>query len=327
LYRWICGGVSVSHTLLSEFRAERGEALDKLMSQILGVLMADNLITLKQVAQDGMRVRASAGASSFRREVVLKDCLAKARWQIETLKKELEADASAHVVRRLEHEKHLAEQQQARIEKAIEQVAIAQKTKDANKKTKSKAGIGEARASTTDPEARTMKMGDGGFRPAYNVQFATDVDSQLIVGADVTNSGSDMNQMIPMLQLLKQNTGRYPLEHLVDGGYTNTQQIEKAAQLKVTVLAPIKKPRKGQPPCEVRAKDTPEVAAWRARMQTRQARFEYRKRAAVAELTNAHARCFGLTKFHVRGMTKVRNVVLLTALSLNLRTWMRLKPS
>lgn len=326
-YRWICGGVSVSHTILSEFRAERGAPLDKLMTQLLGVLMLDKLITLKQVAQDGMRVRASAGASSFRRAVALKDCLWRARHQIETLKAEIDADPSANVTRRQEHQKHVAEQQRARIERALSQLEQVQRTKESNREKQSPTGTGEARVSTTDPDARVMKMADGGFRPAYNVQFATDVDSRVIVGVGVTNIGSDMSQMIPMLDDILARMGRLPGEQLVDGGYANTAQIKAAAQRGVTVLAPIKRPRRGQPPREVRPNDEPEIAQWLRRMQTRQARFEYRKRAAIAEPTNARARQTGLGPLLVRGLPHVRNVVLLTALSLNLQTWMRLKPN
>ena len=51
--------------------------------------------------------------------------------------------------------------------------ALAQLPEVAAAKKRNGGKAEEARASTTDAEARVMKMGDGGFRPAFNVQFAT----------------------------------------------------------------------------------------------------------------------------------------------------------
>ena len=68
----------------------------------------------------------------------------------------------------------------------------------------------KARVSTTDPEAQVMKMGDGGFRPAFNVQFATDTKTQVITGVEVTNSGSDQGEMAPMSTNTGNVTGKRP---------------------------------------------------------------------------------------------------------------------
>ena len=78
---------------------------------------------------------------------------------------------------------------------------------EARKKVKEKE---KARASTTDPEARVMKMGNGGFRPAHNVQFATDTASQVITGVDAVNTGNDQGQMVPMIERHEQRHGRAP---------------------------------------------------------------------------------------------------------------------
>jgi transposase len=326
-YRWICGGVTVAHTVLSDFRRDQGAALDDLMTKLLSMLMAERLITLQQVAQDGMRVRASAAASSYRRGIVISDCIKQVREQIRVLRAELDADPSVHARRRLEAQERRAREQQERFERAMAAYERAEEVKESNREKQSERGTGEARASITDPDARVMKMADGGFRPAYNVQFATDVSSRFIVGVDVTNIGSDMSQLNPMLDQIQRRLGRLPNEALVDGGFANTRQIEAAAARNVTVLAPIKKPRKGYAPREVRKTDSPAVAQWLHRMRTRQAKFEYRKRAATAEPTNAHARATGLGPLCVRGLPHVRTVALMTAIALNLRTWTRLRLS
>ena len=89
-YRWLCGGVSVNHHTLSDFRSGHGVALDELFSQVLGLLMRQHLISLSRVAQDGTRVRASAGSASFRRKARLKACVRAARDHLERLNAQAE---------------------------------------------------------------------------------------------------------------------------------------------------------------------------------------------------------------------------------------------
>jgi transposase len=186
-YQWICGGVHINHHTLSDFRVNHQEALDELMTQIPGVLEHQGLVDLKRVAQDGMRVRASAGAASFRREKSLRKCLDEAREQVRETAREMQAGPEASLRRE-------AARQRAARERAERALSELPKVREAKKSPEDKT---EARVSTTDPEARVMKMGDGGFRPAYNVQLATDTQTRVIVGVDVTNSGSDLGQMPP----------------------------------------------------------------------------------------------------------------------------------
>jgi hypothetical protein len=105
-------------------------------------------------------------------------------------------------------------ERQQRIVQALEQLAQVEEQK--KKKPIAKKGNeseeqyqkrSEARASSTDSEARVMKMADGGYRPAYNVQFSTATDSQIIVGVDVINIGSDQGQLSPMLDQVEQRYG------------------------------------------------------------------------------------------------------------------------
>src|ERR1700730_13263870 len=144
--------------------------------------MAEGLVTLGRVAQDGMKVRAAAGNSSFRRKPTLEEAWKEAELQVATLRAEAEADPGAGAKRQQAARQRVARERAERIEAALSQlprIAAVKKAKDREK----------ARASTTDPEARFMKMADGGFRPALNVQLATTTDSQVITGVEVTNSG------------------------------------------------------------------------------------------------------------------------------------------
>ena len=215
-YLWICGEVGVNRDLLNEFRSSHPEALDKLMTETIGILLKHELVSLMRVAQDGMRVRAAAGKSSFRRQATLEDCLQAARQQVEQLRQEGDDDQAGRS-RQEAARQRAAEERLERLEHAL-----VEREKLHQRKEKQKNGSGcEARTSTTDPEARNMKMADGGYRPAYNVQFATACDSRLIVGVAVTNEGVDSGQMEPMVAQLKQNFQRLPAEYLADGGFSS----------------------------------------------------------------------------------------------------------
>ena len=311
-YRWICGGVSVNYHRLSDFRVENTKELDDLMTQIVAVLMHQGLIDLERVAQDGMRVRASAGAASFRRAKSLQECLEEARKQLEEVKKQAEQPDPAKTARERAAAERAAREREARLEAALKELPIAAASKPAKEKD-------DARVSTTDPDARVMKMGDGGFRPAYNVQLATDANSRLIVGVNVSNAGTDMRELAPMLEQIERRTGRLPHEHLVDGGFTALGAIDEAERKGVTVFAPVPKPRKeGVDPHERKRDDTDRTAAWRTRMATDAAKAIYKNRAATAETVNADLRVHrGLDRLLVRGTMKVLSVALWMAITYN----------
>lgn len=313
-YQWICGGVHVNHHTLSDFRVGHKEALDDLMTQILGVLKHQGLVELKRVAQDGMRVRASAGAASFRREKSLQRCLKEARRQVEETAREME-EGSEISARREAARKRAARERTERLERALEELPQVREVK---KRNRDKA---EARVSTTDPEARVMKMPDGGFRPAYNVQLSTDTQSRVIVGADVTNVGSDQGQVDPMLDEIQERNQKLPDEHLADGGFVKKESIEKASERGVKVYLPVPEPKKETvDPHQPKPDDSPPVAEWRERMGTPEAKEIYKQRAATAETVNADLRCYrGLASFPVRTLTKVRCIVLWSALAYNLQ--------
>jgi len=201
-----------------------------------------------------------------------------------------------------------------RIARALAEIPQVKARKKADEKDK-------ARASTTDPEARVMKMADGGFRPAHNVQFATDTGSQVITGVEVVNRGGDQGQMAPMVEQHQQRYGQAPQQMLVDGGFAKKEDIEEVSRPEVgtTVYAPVQKPKKeGQDPHAARPDDSEAVAAWRVRMGTESAKEIYKERASTAECVNAIARNRGLRQFLVRGLPKVRAVALWFALAHNL---------
>jgi transposase len=313
-YRWICGGVSVNHHTLSDFRVDHGEFLDSQLTASVAALMAEGLVAINRVAQDGVRVRASAGAASFRRKPTLEECLKEAEEQIEALKQEVADDPAGTEKRRRASRERAAQERLERVSKALKHVQeVEEKKKTADKE--------KARASTTDPEARVMKMPDGGFRPAFNGQFASDTETMVILGVDVDNSGSDQGKMSPMVEQLQERYGQTPSDYLIDGGFANHDDIEKVSgpEIGCTVYAPVQTPKdKDRDRFQPMDNDTKLIAEWRKRMGTDAAKEIYKERAATAECVNAHARNRGLQQFKVRGADKVRTILLWFALAHNL---------
>jgi hypothetical protein len=244
----------------------------------------------------------------------LEEALAAAEEQVALLRQELEANPAAHKTRQQAARHRAAEERTTRIRAALEQLPKIAESKKAKDRPK-------ARASTTDADARVMKMGDGGFRPAFNVQLATATDSQIITGVDVTNSGGDQGQMAPMVEQHEERYEEKPKEILVDGGFVKKADIDQVSppQGGTTVYAPVMESKDPtRDPHTPRDDDSPAVAEWRQRMGTDEAKAIYRERAATAECVNALARNRGLQRFLVRGLRKVKAIALWYALAHNL---------
>lgn len=319
-YRWICGGVPVNYHTLSDFRVEHGKKLDRLLTQVLSVLMKQGLVRLNRVAQDGMKVRASAGAASFRRRQSLDRCRAEAEEQVRRLRREIAEDPSASSKRVRAAKERAAKERLEGVEAALSELPVIEEKRaerDQKKPAEAKRRK-EIRVSTTDAESRVMKMADGGFRPAYNVQLATDA-SGFVVGVDVTNNGTDQPHVAPMLDDIARRTGRAPDEYLVDGGFVTLENIEVISDRGSTPYAPTPKPRnKALDRYAPKRGDSPVVASWRVRMGTEEGKRVYLQRGVLAERTNADLRVHRrLDRLNIRGLRKVTAVVLLAALSFN----------
>ena len=324
-YRWLRGGVPINYHMLADFRVEHGQALDDLLTQILATMAAEGLVDLERVCQDGVRVRASAGAASFRREARLKQFLAQAQAQVNRLAgelaNELEQDAvPAERPSRREEAARLraARERQERVERVLAELPLVQAAKKTEEQRQ------QARASVSDPEARVMKMPDGGFRPAYNVQLASQLNNQVIVGISVTNHGTDGAEAPPMLEQVQERNGATPNDYLIDGGAATLKTVDELTRAGVTVYAPTQPPRGSKrSQTEPRATDTPAVADWRVRMGTEEGKAIYRERG-MGECVNARLRQHGLYQFVVRGLQKVTCVMLWMVIAHNLLRWMAL---
>jgi hypothetical protein len=343
-FQWLCGGVGMNAKTLADFRVGHSAVLERLLVDSFTALVRAGVASLDRVAQDGVRVRASAGAASFRRHSTLQECRREAEKALTDLRAQVNADPGAasrkqaaarqraaedrerrvRAALAVSEQLHAQQQEQARLEaereaRKAQQAAAQGKKVEVEDAADKKPRVSEPRASTTDAQARVMKMADGGFRPAYNVQFATDTKSTAIAAVSVDNIGSDMGKMAPMNDALASQYGERPQQHLVDGGFVKFDDIETLAGNGVEVFAPVPKPRDASRDRHApQDGDSPAVAAWRQRMGEEEAKEIYKQRAATAECANAQARNRGLTQFVVRGLEKVKVVALWYALTHNM---------
>lgn len=315
-YQWICGGVGVNHHSLSDFRNEAVDLLNGLLTQSVTILLSQGLVELRRVAQDGMKVRASAGASSFRTRGRLEKLQQMARQQVERLAKEMEADPGVASKREEAARKRADKDRAKRLERAMEEMAEAERRKRSNNGKKKK----EARTSTTDPSARVMKMADGGFRPAYNVHFVSDTASKVIVAVEVDQAGTDKHAMVPLAEQIETRYDKRPEQWLADGGCTSLSNVEKMTERECTIFAPLRqRQRSDRKPTDILPTDSAAIRQWRRRMATKKAKKIYKERGATAELVNAQCRAQGLLQFLVRGTKKALGVALMHAITNNMR--------
>jgi transposase len=326
-YQWLCGGVTLNHHTLSDFRVDHADALDALFTRMIAALVEKKLVKVYRISQDGTRVRACAGAASFRREARLQQLLEEAQKHVQELRAQLDdPEKSAGLsARKKAARTRAARERQQRVEQAIERLPGLKKKQEklAGRKSKREKGrLKEPRAGTTDAEATVMKMANGGFNPAVNVQFATDTESRAIVGVDVSGEGNDHHLSEPMRRQVEERTGQTVQEHLIDGGYLVMGEVDAAAAEGVAVYVPPKPPRDPQRAGEEfapKAAESQALGDWRARMGSEEGKDIYKQRAATSETVNADLRTHrGMGRMVVRGLKKAKCVALWCAMAYNI---------
>lgn len=384
--QWLTGMEKVNYHTLSDFRTEHKKELDEIFVQVLGLLSAEGLIEMKRITQDGTKVKAAAGADSFRREERIRQHLQFAREQVEAMGSPESEEENQRV---MQARKRARREKKQRLEEALQELEQIQKARVEAERDK-------VRVSETDPDARVMKQADGGFAPSYNVQISTDAAAGIIVGVDVTQAGNDCDQLVNGVERVEANTGQTPKQILVDGGYTmKNANIEAMAERGIDLNGPVAennseaslKQRGIQPEfypdkfrynettdtfrcpadktlnrssrnqlegrieysyratsvdCQacpfqdrccpknsprrlIRIEHSPAVKAFRAKMETEEAKQLYRDRAQIAEFPHAWIKeKLGLRRFRLRGRHKVRAEAIWACLTYNIQQWLRL---
>jgi transposase len=329
-FRWLCGGVSVNHRMLSDFRTDHGAALDELFTQVIASLVDQELVSVSRISQDGVRVRVSAGGASFRREERLRKLLAESQKHVEELRRQVEEpeQLSAAAARKKRAQRRAAQDTQKRLEQALAQLPELQQRQAERAERAGHGKYGQKirekqlRVSTTDPEARVMKMANGGYHPAFNVQLASDPQSRAILGVEVSNQAYDSAGLSePMREQVERRSGKKVQQQLLDGGYLRSRDIERAHQQGVDLFVPPKGARteknRGRE-LQPQRRDSAAIRAWKQRMASPEGQEIYRQRASTSETINADLRTYrGLTQMTVRGLHKARCVTLWCALAYN----------
>jgi len=317
-YIWICGEIPVNRTNLADFRIDAGEFLDRLLVDTVTSLIDSGIVSLDVVAQDGMRVRASAGKSSFRRAPTLEKLRDEVQSFVESLKDQEKTEKSVDAeTRRQSAKKRAMEDRLNRLEDSLEQV----KELSARREKRTKGEGEKTRCSTTDPDARNMKMANGGYNPAFNVQFATVGEARMIVEVDVTNEGTDGGELEPMVEQIQSDYGQVPTKVLADGAYATKPGVTATEKLGTQVISTVPRvnqlAKHGKNAYEKQKGDTEQYTAFRSRMQEPENIELYKLRPSIAEFPNAVCRNRGLQQFNVRGLAKAKAVALWHAIAFN----------
>ncbi|MGV8947967.1 MAG: transposase [Candidatus Paracaedibacter sp.] len=242
-FRWILGyGLIVGYVTISTFRKEAGKCLDNILTQVITAMVAVGVVDLEEVILDGTKIKANAGRRSFHTEE-----------ELEQLKKEI-SDKLAKVTieeQKINHKSRL-DNQEKRIQKALDQIPGIQKVlNESAKKRKKGTKAKEAKSSKTDPDARQMRFADGAKGPGYNAQFRTASKIGVIVEVQVIQRRNDSNMLTPMLDSFEFRYGYSPARILGDVNYCVKEDIEKVLRRGMEVYYPQTKSRESSTVREV----------------------------------------------------------------------------
>lgn len=306
-FQWLCGDDPPDYHTLADFYSDHSQRLHQLFISHVAALRSQGLIDLKRVTVDGTKIPGAASEESFHREPTLQRHLAEAQDHVAAWEQQHDS-AQQLSARQQAAQRRAACERQQRLRRAVDAVHQVQQQRAAS--TRKDPPPEEARASETDPDVRRMKLPHGGFELAYNVQTMLDLKNELIVTTTVTNQQSDNGLLRPLMEQVKQEQGSQPEEALVDSGFVDAEDIDHLEEAGVRVLMPPKNENKelqaGKDPYAKKRRDTPRVAAWRARMGTEQAQQTYRQRCGPAERVHAWMEQRQWRRIRLRGLLKAR---------------------
>lgn len=325
-FKWICGNVAIERKTISDFRTTNGDLFDELLAQGVAILVDAGEVTLKEIAQDGLRVKANASKKTFHRKKTIQESYKDAKNRLAILKKELEEEPNKFSEREKATKQRVARERLGKLKAAQENLKqLLAKSDDSRKKNKKKVlseeEKEEIRVSTTDPEARKMKMPDGSFHLAYNFQFSVDTAKTIIVGVDVVQAGTDGGQMLPMYTQIKDRYGVIPERYLADGGFKSKTDVEEITRDGCKVYVPLQARANGKEikkVHEARRCESKEVEEWRSRMGEKEAQDIYKRRGSTIEICNARLRKYGLYRLCVRGLEKAKDMAKMFAVAHNM---------
>ena len=221
-FQWLTGLDEVNYHTLADFRVEKQKELDELFTQVLAALSKEGLITLDQVMQDGTKIRAAASPRSYQWESSIREHWDRAWRRVEEMGDPRNDEGNPKVK---QARARAQRERQERLGKALEELEKLREKKP-----------GKVRVSVTEPEARRMKLPDGGLALGYNAQISADAAHGLIVGVTVTQQANDTGQLLPAVDRIEERLHRRPEQMVADAGYTTRAAIEEMAERKMDFL-------------------------------------------------------------------------------------------
>lgn len=329
-YRWICGRVAVNYHGLSDFRSLAGAVLDRILTESVAALMAEGLVSLEEVAVDGTKLAANAAKGSLSDAGGIARFETAARLRVERLKGEVEADPGAGERRRRAAAVRAEAEIASRAQGARDKLAELQAEKAVRAKThkSQEAAKGSPKASTTDPEARLMKMPDASFCLAYNLIVAAAPKQQVILAIEPSDRRTEAGLAQPMVEEIARRYGARPQRLLVDTRLATAQEIVALAghedgptlvyspppperdedDIMPASLSKRQRRRKAEPPA---------LTDWRRRMASPAGKLVYGRRKLI-EPVNGRLKNCNWRRFVLRGLIKVRTEALLHAIAHNI---------
>jgi transposase len=347
-YRVIAGDQHPDHDTISDFRQQHLKALSGLFVQVLLLCQQAGLVKLGHVAIDGTKVKANASkhkAMSYKRMCETEEKLEK---EVEALLQEAQqvdadedakygkgrrADEIPEDLARRENRLKKIKEAKAALEEAAREKAEAKakearaklaererKEQDTGKKTGGRPpqvpnpdeAVPEPKAQRnfTDPESRIMKDGASkGFEQAYNAQAAVDATAQIIVASSVTQQSNDKQQLVPMLNKVKEQMGRMPDQASADSGYFSDTAVTDEGLSEVDLFVPPERKKRKTPDDESTAEQLQEETAagkMREKLKTDAGREVYAQRKHIVEPVFGQTKeARGFRRFSFRGLAKV----------------------
>jgi transposase len=331
-----------AHRTISDFRAFHLKELSELFVQVVRLAREMGLVKLGTIAVDGTKVKANASRHKAMSYGHMLKAEAELRAQIAALlsraksaddaeKNEPELDIPAEITRRQDRLDAIA-QARARLEQRQREAEL-ERGRDPDDKPrggryKREFGVPEDKAQDnfTDPDSRIMKRAGGGFDPSYNAQTAVDETAHIIVAAELTNCGSDANELPTLLQAVRTNLEQAPQQVLADTGYRSEQVFEKLADCATELVVSLG--REGKQQLRFDPERSPYTALMAEKLQSDHGKAAYRKRKWIAEPPNGWVKnVLGFRQFSLRGLHRVTAEWKLVCLALNLRRMSMLQAS
>jgi transposase len=335
-FRVLAAGNEPDFRTISEFRRIHLKALEGLFVQVLQLALKLGAMKLGRVAIDGTKIKANASkhkAMSYERMLREEQRLREEVKQLLTEAEQTDKDEDkrygrnrrgdelpAELGRREERLKRIAE-----AKKALDARARAEaEQKDQNSDKNGRPGAGSKRGrraaaqpkpkaqhNFTDPESRIMK-GPDGFVQAYNAQAAVEPALQLIVGQALTQQANDKQQLIPMIERVREQAGQKVQQVLADSGYCSEENLRKAAKKKVDLYVATGKQKHNQPvPSSPRGripKSATLVERMKRKLMSKAGQGIYARRKTIVEPVFGQIKqAQGFRQFLLRGVDKVRS--------------------